>query len=163
MSKAIKDALAEPKSMHGAAIPLFDRLVDEHPEEEREYPVKRYYNRFELIQSIEREVARILNTRATAKRAEYDELFEDPANYGLPEMYGLADFSQYDAANEGDWNWIAEICSQAILRYEPRIKNVIVTVVEFNQRTQSLSLTIQADFAVKEFKGEVTFPVVCVV
>jgi type VI secretion system lysozyme-like protein len=159
MSKAIKDARAEPKGMVGASIPLFDRLMDDDPEEDRKYPIKRFYNRFELIQSIEREVGRILNTRTTAKRVEYDELFEDPMNFGLPEMYGLADFSQYDAANEEDWNWIAEICEQAILRYEPRIKNVVVSVVEFNQRTQSLSLTIHADFAIKEFKGEVTFPV----
>ncbi len=159
MSKAIKDARAEPKGVVGASIPLFDRLMDDDPEEDREYPIKRFYNRFELIQSIEREVGRILNTRTTAKRVEYDELFEDSMNFGLPEMYGLADFSQYDAANEEDWNWIAEICEQAILRYEPRIKNVVVSVVEFNQRTQSLSLTIHADFAIKEFKGEVTFPV----
>ncbi|MCE3230742.1 MAG: hypothetical protein K0R52_670 [Alphaproteobacteria bacterium] len=160
MSKALKDARAEPKKTAGAPIPLFDRLIDDDPETVTEQPPKRYYNRFELIQSIEREVARILNTRATVKRAEYDDFSEDDLNFGLPEMFGLGDFSQYDATNEGHWPRIAELCEQAIIRYEPRIKNVTATVMAFDKKTQSLSMTIHADFAVKEFQGELTFPTV---
>lgn len=160
MSKALQDARAEPKKGTGAPVPLFDRLVDDEPETVTERPPKRYYNRFELIQSIEREVERILNTRATVKRAEYDDFSEDGLNFGLPEMFGLGDFSQYDGANEGDWGRIETLCEQAIMRYEPRVKNVAVTVTAFDQKTQSLSLIIHADFAVKEFQGELTFPTV---
>src|SRR5437762_726666 len=120
MSKALKDARAEPKSIAGAPVPLFDRLIDDDPDTLHEQPTKRYYNRFELIQSIEREVARILNTRATVKRAEYDDFSEDRLNFGLPEMFGLGDFSQYDATNQEDWARIADLCEQAIMRYEPR-------------------------------------------
>lgn len=160
MSKALKDARAEPKRIAGAPVPLFDRLIDDDPETVTEQPVKRYYNRFELIQSIEREVARILNTRATVKRAEYDDFSEDPLNFGLPEMFGLGDFSQYDATNQQNWPRIAELCEQAITRYESRIKNVTATVTAFDKKTQSLSVTIHADFAIKEFQGELTFPTV---
>lgn len=160
MSKALTDARAEPKTIAGAPVPLFDRLIDDDPETVTEQPVKRYYNRFELTQSIEREVARILNTRATVKRAEYDSFSKDPLNFGLPEMFGLGDFSQYDATNQQDWPRIAELCEQAIMRYESRIKNVMATVTAFDKKTQSLSMTIQADFATKEFQGELTFPTV---
>lgn len=158
MSKALKDARAEPKKGVGAPVPLFDRLIDNDLETVVEQPPKRYYNRFELIQSIEQEVERILNTRATVKRAEYDEFLEDELNFGLPEMFGLGDFSQYDAANEEDWYRIAELCEQAIMRYESRIKNVTAIVTAFDAKTQSLSMTIHADFAMKEFQGELTFP-----
>ncbi len=160
MSKAIKDALAEPKTIRGAPAPLFDRLIDDDPETISEHPVKKYYNRFEVIQSIEREVDRILNTRATVKRSEYDDFSEDPLNFGLPEMFGLGDFSQFDATNMQQWPRIIELCEQAILRYEPRIKNVTATVAGFDKKTQSLSMTIHADFAMKEFQGELTFPTI---
>ena len=160
LSKAIKDALAEPKILSGGPVPLFDRLVDDDPETLSEQPVKKYYNRSEVIQSIEREVERILNTRATVKRAEYEDFSEDPLNYGLPEMFGLGDFSQFDATNMQQWPRISDPCEQAILRYEPRIKNVVATVTGFDKKTQSLSITIRADFAMKEFQGELTFPTV---
>lgn len=158
MAEALRNALAEPKRTPGARIPLFDRLIDEDPEAEKEVPARRYYNQVELVQSIEREVARILNTRAMVKRKEYEDFSEDPLNNGLPEMFGLVDFSQYDATKSGDWPRIAELCEQAIQRYEPRIKNVRAEVTDFDKKTQNLNLTIHADLAIKEFQGELTFP-----
>jgi type VI secretion system lysozyme-like protein len=164
MANALRNARintrAEPKKTPGARVPLFDRLIDEDPESETEVPSKRYYDRAELIQSIEREVDRILNTRSTVKREEYEDFSEDPLNFGLPEMFGLGDFSQYDATKSNDWPRIAELCEQAMMRYEPRIKNVVATVIGFDKKTQSLSMTITADFAIKEFQGELTFPTV---
>jgi len=160
MPKVLQDTRAELKKEAGAPIPLFDRLIDDDPEIVTELPPKRYYNRFELIQSIKREVEGILNTRATAKRVNHEDFSEDELNSGLPEMFGLGDFSQYDGENEGDWNHIEELCEQAIMRYEPRIKNVTVSVTAFDQKAQSLSITIHADFAIREFQGELTFPTV---
>lgn len=158
MADALKDARAEPKKLAGAPMPLFDRLIDEDPETAIEIPTKKYYNRFELIQSIEREVERILNTRATVKREEYQDIAEDPLNFGLPEMFGLGDFSQFDGVNEEDWPRIAALCEQAIMRYESRIKNVTISVTDFDQKSQTLSMTIHAEFAMKEIQGELTFP-----
>lgn len=158
MSKSIKDALSEPKRLTGAPIPVFDRLIDEDPDTPAEMPVKRYYTQAEVIQSIQREILRILNTRTTAKRVNYDLFSDEDRNFGLPEMFGLADFSQLDAANHSEWHRIETLCEQAISRYEPRIKNVTVTIVDFNKQTHALNLTIQADLALKEFQGEVTFP-----
>jgi type VI secretion system protein ImpF len=158
MANALKNARAEPKTVMGAPMPLFEKLIDDDPETITEIPPRRYYNRFELIQSIEREVERILNTRATVKRDEYQDFASDPLNFGLPEMFGLGDFSQFDATNVADWPRIAELCEQAIMRYESRIKNVSATVTDFDKKSQSLSMTIHAEFAVKEFQGELTFP-----
>jgi type VI secretion system lysozyme-like protein len=158
MADSFKDARIEPKKIAGAPRPLFDRLIDDDPETMVEVPTKKNYNRFELIQSIEKEVERILNTRATVKREEYEEFSANPLNFGLPEMFGLCDFSQFDGVNDEDWPKIAEICEQAIMRYESRIKNVTIIITEFDQKNQALSMTIHAEFAMKEIQGELTFP-----
>lgn len=153
-----ENALIEPKREVGAPIPLFDRLVDEDPEADSEVPPKRFYNKFMLIQSIQREIERILSTRTTAKKEQYEELSEDPLNYGLPEMFGLADFSHFDGANSGDWDYVSQLCQRAIEIFEPRVKNVDVIIQSFDRPRQSLSITVQADIALPEYQGEVSFP-----
>jgi type VI secretion system protein ImpF len=160
IKNALKNALAEPKKIRGAPVPLFDRLVDEDCEIVNEQPVKRFYNREELIHSIEREVSNILNTRTTARREDYEDFSENNLNFGLPEMFGLGDFSRFDATNQSEWDKITRLCEETITRFEPRIKNISVTISEFDRKTQSLNLNLQADFAVKEFQGEVTFPTI---
>jgi type VI secretion system protein ImpF len=155
------DALAEPKKQIGASIPLFEKLIDEDPEADTEFPPKRYYNKFELIQSIQREVERILNTRRAGKKSQAEDLLtNDDVNNSLPEMFGLPDFSQYDATNSGDWIPICRVCERTIQKFEPRLTNVQVSIVGFNSLKQSLSINIQADLSLKEFQGEVTFPAV---
>lgn len=157
---AFDDAVIEPKREIGAPIPLFDRLIDEDPEEDSEVPPKRFYNRFELIQSIQREIERILSTRTSTKREQYQDLADDPLNYGLPEMFGLGDFSQFDGANSGDWDYINQLCQRAIEIFEPRVKNVEVNVQSFDRSRQALSITVQATIALKNYQGEVSFPMV---
>ncbi|WP_232224322.1 type VI secretion system baseplate subunit TssE [Candidatus Paracaedibacter symbiosus] len=153
-----KEALAEPKRESGAPIPLFDRLIDHTPDEETEVPCKRYYNKFELIQSIEREVFRILNTRSNAKHAEFDDLTTLPENRGLVQLFGLADFSQYDGTNSGHRPRIARLCEVAIGIFEPRLTNVKVTILEFNKQEQTLNAAISALIAIPEYQQEITFP-----
>jgi type VI secretion system protein ImpF len=150
--------VAEPRRQKGAPIPLFERLINEEIDEPTETPSKRFYNRFELIQSIEREVSRILNTRSTAKRERFKYLNEEQENFGLPQMFGLADFSHYDGTNTGHWPKIARLCEEAIEKYEPRLKNVQVTILGFERQHQALEATIEADLVMGAFQGEITFP-----
>jgi type VI secretion system protein ImpF len=158
-SEYLKTALAEPHREKGAPIPLFDRLIDEDLDATTEVPSRRFYNCFELIQSIEREVCGILNTRANARRNYHHYLEKEKSNFGLPEMFGLPDFSQYDGANTGDWPKIAKLCDLAIETYEPRLKNVRTTINGFNRQEQCLEGMVEADLNIPEFQGEVTFPV----
>ena len=117
-----KEALAEPRVTIGAPIPLFERLIDEAPHESSEIPIKRFYNRFELIQSIQAEVSRILNTRANATHKDHTELAQNAENFALPQMFGLPDFTYYDATNSGHRTKIARLCTESIQQYEPRLK-----------------------------------------
>ncbi len=133
-------------------------MIDEDPQKTEEYPPKRYYDKFSLIQSIEKEVANLLNTRATARRDQYEELGQTVLNYGLPEMHGLVDFSQLDGSNRGEWGRICRLIEQTIAAYEPRLINIQVSVVNFDRQKQSLTINLSADLALKEIQGEVTFP-----
>lgn len=162
MNKLIRDifkeTLAEPKRESGAPIPLFDRLTDLAPDQETEVPCKRYYNKFELIQSIEREVFRILNTRSTAKYTEFDDLSALPENMGFVQLFGLADFSQYDGTNSGHHLRISRLCEIAISTFEPRLKKVKVMILDFNKQEQTLTASISALIDIPEYQQEITFP-----
>ncbi|AIK95577.1 type VI secretion system baseplate subunit TssE [Candidatus Odyssella acanthamoebae] len=154
----IKESLAEPKREQGAPLSLFEKLIDTDRSVQEEVPAKRFYNRFELMQSIQFELSRILNTRANAKKTEYDQLAADERNFGLPQLYGLADFSQYDATNKGHYPRIARLCENAIRLFEPRLKNAIVTITEFDIKKARLYAIIDAELNMKDFQEEVTFP-----
>lgn len=153
-----KEARAEPIRESGAPIPLFERLIDMSPDEPEEVPSKRFYNQFELIQSIEREVFRILNTRSTAKYDEFDDLIASRENIGLVQLYGLADFSQFDGTNSGHRPRIARLCEISISVFEPRLKNVKVTILDFDKQAQALIASISATISISKFQQEITFP-----
>mgnify|MGYP001034377331 CR=1 FL=1 len=154
----IKESLTEPKREQGAPISLFEKLIDNDRNAQEEVPSKRFYNRFELMQSIQAELSRILNTRANARKADYDQLASDERNFGLPQLYGLADFSQYDATNNGHHPRIARLCENAIRLFEPRLKNAKVTITEFDTKKARLYAIIDAELNMKDFQEEVTFP-----
>lgn len=158
MRDIFKEARAEPKREAGAPIPLFDRLIDHFPDEAAEAPIKRFYNQFELIQSIEREVCRILNTRSTAKYHEFDDLIAEGKNNGLVQLYGLADFSQFDGTNSGHHPRIARLCEISISAFEPRLTNVKVTITHFDKQNQALAASISAKITIPQFQQEITFP-----
>lgn len=154
----VADARAEPRRQVGAPIPLFDRLVDDDPLDTGEVPIKRYYNQNDLQMSIQREVERILGTRASLKKEDLGELAEEALNSGFPPLFGLSDFSQYDGARETDHPMIVQLCTKAINRYEPRLKDVKVFIQGFDRNTSTLLGIIEASLVSEIFQGEVSFP-----
>jgi type VI secretion system protein ImpF len=148
----------EPTRQEGAPIPLFDRLEDDEPGIPTERPIKRFYSKPELVESIEREVGRLLNTRTSATKEVYQELGATVINFGLPEMYGLADFSKVDGPNMQQWDTFCRLCEQTISFYEPRLTNVQATVIGYEREKQGLNIQLQADLAVGKIQTEVTFP-----
>lgn len=154
----VADSRSEPRRQAGAPMPLFDRLVDDDPLELGEIPIKKYYNQQDLQNSIQRELERILGTRASLKKSDLGDLAEEALNSGFPPLFGLSDFSQYDGARETDHPIIAKLCIQAINRYEPRLKDVNVLIQGFNRNTSTLSGIIEAKLTSEVFQGEVSFP-----
>jgi type VI secretion system lysozyme-like protein len=147
----LSTATSEPKKHEGVRAPLFDRLGDER--------VNQFYKKDEIFASIEREVMALLNTRTALKKEEYEELAAMEENFALPEMYGIPEFSMYDGSSHIQWKNICDTCAKAMAYFEPRLKNIEVSVETFIKEEQSLILTIKANLALGNFQDEVTFPV----
>lgn len=153
-----KGAKAEPKHHQGAPIPLFERLINEDPLEESEYPSKRFYSQTELVDSITQEVSRILGTRGTLKKEDLKDIESEILNCGYPPLFGLSDFSHYDGSSFANYPKIAQLCQDTIRRYEPRLKDIKVIIKSFDRHKSSLHGEIYANLSSAIYQGEVTFP-----
>ncbi len=150
----------EPKNQLGAKRPLFDRLIDENPEEQIDSAHNLILTRQQLIESIAVEVSRILNTRSTAKYQDYEDLTGDTLSLGFPSLFGFRDFQSFDASNRSEWPRIANLCQQAISYFEPRLSEVTVQIQKFHPSTQTLELEISGFLQLDKFREAVYFPVV---
>ncbi len=157
MKKAID--YREPKPFFGMKRPLFDLLVDEEPHEDSEDYSKNFMNSQEVVASVVNEISKILNTRRTATHKDYEDMKDNPLNFGIPSLFGLADFQSFDGTSPSQWAEIARLCEQSITTFEPRIRHVFVKVVGFNSQTQALEITVRGNVTIGKLIEQVTFPV----
>lgn len=157
MKKAID--YKEPKPFYGIKRPLFDLLVDNAPDTDTEDYAKNFMNSDEVVESVISEISKILNTRRTAPLKDYESMKDDPLNFGIPSLFGLADFQSFDGTSPAQWGEVARLCEQAITRFEPRIRDVFVKVSLFNSRTHALEIYITGNVLVGKMLQQVTFPV----
>jgi len=152
----------EPKNFLGAKPLLFDRLVDDQMNDPVDDPSQIYLSKSHVQQSIQTELHRLLNTRSSGIKAEEvlskKNLFERMP-YGLPSFYGMPDFSAFDPANANDWENIQMMMQKTIERYEPRLKNIHVKILEYVAEEQKLYVQINATLNIKKMVEEVTFEV----
>jgi type VI secretion system protein ImpF len=113
--------MPQPKPITGARELLFDRLVDLHPEQKEERPL-RILDREQLRASIQRELGRLLNTRCSLPLHGLGEVERSVVNYGIP------DFSSLSPHNPDDQALIASIIGQTVTAFEPRLRQVRVEV-----------------------------------
>jgi type VI secretion system lysozyme-like protein len=157
MKKAID--YKEPKPFYGIKRPLFDLLVDDAPHTDTEDYAKNFMNSDEVVASVVSEISKILNTRRTLPAKDYESMKNDPLNFGIPSLFGLADFQSFDGASPAQWGEIARLCEQAITRFEPRIQSVFAKVNQFNPHTQALEIIITGKVLIGKLLQQVTFPV----
>jgi type VI secretion system lysozyme-like protein len=153
----VQYALKEPEKSPGALIPIFDRLINNDYEENTEIPPKKFYNFEELLESLRRDIERLFSTRAMAKHDHYDNMMEYQNNRGLPEMYGLPDFSKLDATNSDDQYKITKIAERAIRYYESRLENPTMEILRFVNSEQKLLCEIRGLLNVPPYQREVSF------
>ena len=142
----------QPKQMQGSRVLLFDRLVDENPEAQKERISYRIYNREGLRQSVQQELMRLLNTR----RAQSDVL--DPAKATVLD-YGLPDFSSFSAASATDRQHLTRLLSTAIAAFEPRLLHPRVELSPTESDQRSVDGVISGQLRIGEELEPVSFPV----
>ena len=141
-----------PKVHKGATAPLFDRLVDLDHRQPQEAVSLRVHTETDMIQSIQRELGRLLNSRAPMRGA------EQAAAAGTVLDYGLADWSNFNPASIDDRRRLEAILANRISTYEPRLSSVSVVLEHNPDFPLSLSGVIRAVVRLGKVGEAVTFP-----
>lgn len=156
--RAIQSVYNEPKNTLGSKQLLFNLLVDEDPEEIFEDVSKSHFSFNEVIDSVINEISKILNTRLTAKFDDYEELKDDPLNYGIPSLFGLTDSNTFDATSPNQWMKISRLCERAIRTFESRMTEIEVTIEGFEKSRQTLNIVVKGKVFLNKIREEVRFP-----
>lgn len=142
----------------GAPVPLFSRLIDEHPHLKSEAVIQNLLTPEELETSIANELEIILNTRIAAFE-EGDDVPKVPDYYRLPEFFGLRDFSFYNIETDIGEAFIARKVREAIIRFEPRLLNPQVVLLGLDEDKVSLKTEIRGEIRIGNYRRQVTFPI----
>jgi type VI secretion system protein ImpF len=127
---------------------LFERLIDEEPNQPIEQQPLRVLGKEQLAESVRRELLILLNTRSSS--------LEQPEHGWTVLEYGLQDFSGlYTYGSRDD---IARIITRAIEQYEPRLQNPRVTVETRDGLEHSLAVRIEGSLVMGTVTEPVSFP-----
>ena len=105
------------------------------------------------MDSVATEVERLLNTRCAFDRETVAGRERTVLEYGLPDM------ANYYSENQEDQQSLCAVVRETIKAYEPRLKNVRVTVQTVDRRNQHLGLAIRGDLVIGRLLEPVSFPV----
>jgi type VI secretion system protein ImpF len=135
---------------------VLDRLIDEEPDRAFETLPSRSKSIEDLKQSVKRDLEWLLNTRrdAAGVPSGVKEL-----NYSLA-MYGLPDFTSFSIKSPADQGRMQRILETAISSFEPRLENVVVTMVPVRDVEQKLRFRIDARLKIEPAPEPVTFDTV---
>lgn len=122
--------------------PLFDRLVEKSRDSEEPRPLRTPLDREGLLESVRRELERLLNTRSSLP---VDRLEEREELTVLE--YGIPDLSAFSAANPADQARLAAAVTRAVAVFEPRLRSPRVSVLGLEDHQRSLALRIDATLA----------------
>lgn len=158
-AKVKSDPISGRWEKEGSFVPLFIRLQDLNPEEKNESPPLRIFSKEDLQQSVITEIKNLLNTRVKLPKDDFEALIQDDSAKGFPELYGLPDFSFFDATNQGTWDNYAYLIKCAITNYEPRLTKVSVKIHHFDNISQTLTASIEGDLLINNVTQSFSFPV----
>lgn len=131
---------------------MFDRLIDTDHRETKESVSLRVHTEADVIHSIQRELSRLLNSRApmrgTAQALAVDTVLD----------YGLADWSSFTPASTDDRRRLESILVKRISTYEPRLTSVSVILEHDPAFPLRLSGIIRAVVQLGKVGEAVTFP-----
>jgi type VI secretion system protein ImpF len=146
--------VAKPNTTLAARASLIDRLVDRNPRSQWEAPPLRTLDREELKESLRRDVEWLLNTHTSLPGYLIDDKELTVIDYGIP------DFGLYSPANSNHQRLLAHRIRRSIEAFEPRLRNVQVTVEPEMPDEKALRIHINALLVVEPFREPVSFQTV---
>ena len=141
--------MREPRIIPGAGAPLFERLADAGISGSQD---SRILNRAAIRESIIRDLSRLLNTRSPLFGPVPTHASHTVLNYGIPDFSALSPASADDAAS------LSVTIAERISRFEPRLSDVRVSLVQNPQSHNSLIGLIYANLFLGGVREPVSFP-----
>ena len=135
---------------------VLDRLVDQDPRDLQESPKSRSAGLHELRLAVRRDLEWLLNTRchAEADEGELEETKRSIAFYGLPDIMGV------NAKNNLEQVRLTKSLESAIRIFEPRFKNLKVTMEEIGTVERQLKFRIEASLDIDPAPEPIVFDTV---
>jgi type VI secretion system protein ImpF len=132
---------------------VFDRLIDREPGVSTEPAVRRSVRLAQLKESVKRDLEWLLNCKQPilAIPAELRHLRNSLLTFGLP------DFTHSSLTRSDDQRLLQQTVEASIRRFEPRLKGVVVTLVEGREFDRGLRFRIDASLDVEPAPEPVTF------
>lgn len=137
-----------------AALPIFDRLVDENTKESFEIEVKRFVSLEELKQSISNDLTKLLNTRISPFWVEYSKKMMIPYSYGINSTAPSSVETVFEIQD------LEHRIRHVITVFEPRLTNVSVHIISVGVNPGTASIQIDSDIFDGKKRVPLSFPIV---
>jgi type VI secretion system lysozyme-like protein len=147
-----------PRLVDGAAVPLFERFLEE-VDDRRIVEPYRLQSLPLLLESIQREIDHLLNTRLPPRqppRRSWDPISEPQTvlDYGLPALSPLNSGSLSDAT------LLRDTILAKIAAFEPRLQNPVLVLREDPEDPTAMIGTLQGAVTLDKVTQPVSFPVI---
>lgn len=127
-------------------MPLMQRLIDEHPDEQHELGMSNFISLSALQDDIKENISALLNHRL--ELASLNDKFSELKKSIL--AYGMLDFTQPEFSWHKQQQLLCQHIKQVLNHFEPRLQKVRVTVVAASQKmSRSLQLRIVGEINLK--------------
>jgi type VI secretion system protein ImpF len=135
---------------------VLDRLIDYEPQKSQEAPSSRPRSMRELKQAVKRDLEWLLNTRQVVGGvpSELKETTRSLAAYGLP------DFTAVNFKSVAEQNRMRRAIESAVSLFEPRLEDVLVTLLPLRETDHILRFRIDARLKVEPAPEPVSFDTV---
>jgi len=141
---------------HRTKPSVLDRLLDDDPRMSHETAASRFKSLQQYKNSVRRDLEWLLNTRQIVGgiRSELEEAGHSLAAYGLP------DFTSANIKSQADQTLVRRAVENVIRIFEPRLEDVVVTIVGREGIDLTLRFRIDARLKVLPAPEPVTFDTV---
>lgn len=132
---------------------VLDRLIDLEPRQSTEPPRSRSTTVYDLKQSVRRDLEWLLNTRCHTEAL--DEKLEEAPNSLA--FYGLPDFTGVSVKSHIEQKRMTQAIENAIRIFEPRFKNLKVTLEPVDNIDRQLRFRIEATLDIEPTPEPIVF------
>jgi type VI secretion system lysozyme-like protein len=158
-SRHQRDRIARrPRLVDGAAVPLFERFLEE-VDDLRIVEPYRLQNLSLLLESIQREIDHLLNTRLPPRQP--PKLSWEPVSEPQTVLdYGLPALSPLNSASLSDATLLRDTILAKIASFEPRLQNPVLTLSDDPEDPTAMTGILQGSVTLDSVSQPVSFPVV---